>query len=125
MKEETARKISKWWADKLRAPTEFKASIESEELDAALFVATENHRFQPEERVAAFEKNLFESIKDNLDPYFAIRVDYTPDETLKTAAEKSGFELKMTDLPWKTTMTVVGDKISVREGYGSTMVDIQ
>ena len=48
-----------------------------------------------------------------------LRVDYDPDEVLRTAAERAGLEMQF---PWKTSMTLEAGCLSVMQGYGAEPV---
>ena len=45
-----------------------------------------------------------------------LEVDYHPDVALRTAAERAGLDM---EFPWKTSMTLSEDHLSVAYGYGS------
>jgi hypothetical protein len=121
MKTETARKAAKWWSKFLDAPvildngdqsgTGFMAS-------ALAGLAQDISRAKlPDDAPKKFEDALTGLLEAKTDEWLCIGVDYHPDTILDNAAEEAGFSLGMTLLPWKTTMWIMGDKITVRNGY--------
>lgn len=78
-----------------------------------------------DEVLQAFGEHLKNALM-NIDPEYKseyyhsyLSVDYGPDKVLHTAAEKAG--LKM-EFPWKTTMHLWTDHVSVSAGYGAESI---
>ena len=71
------------------------------------------------ELLDAFETKLAkELLNETRDPYIrtSLSVDYHPCEILQFCADRVGLNMQF---PWKTSMNVHGDHLSVRAGYGA------
>lgn len=53
-----------------------------------------------------------------------VEVGYGPDEILSAAAERAGFELKLSDFPMKTVMWINPGEVKVAEGYNAPIVPV-
>lgn len=123
MKKETADKAAKWWADQLKGISKLDNGDNTFNGARTIGLAstlqnTEKSKHTPE-LIDKFEKELSEVIF-NQKSFYSIGVDYNPDTLLETAAEKSGIELGMTTLPWKTVMWIRDDVVSVACGYSAS-----
>ena len=127
MNKNVAQKAAKWWADQLRG----NAKLDNGDNSitgamtfglAAMLQETEKQKQSPE-LVNKFELELTNVIMEQ-DRIWTIGVDYHPDGLLQEAADRAGLPLGMSTLPWKTTMWVDEEKVSVRCGYGAELVVI-
>lgn len=126
MKQETANKAAKWWADQLRGHAKLDNGDNSETgffgMALGMILQEREKSKQSTEQMDKFEKELADAlIRDNTSCF---GVDYHPDYILELAAENAGLPLGMTTLPWKTTMWIDGDKVTVRCGYGAEAVTL-
>ncbi len=114
---------AKWWADKLRklGPGNFNNGDESISggVTMALDTMLAMNSKPSDDAIDLFEEKLAKAIKEYLEKqdYIILSVDYGPDYILASIAEKSGLSTRC--FPWKTTMWVRKDKVSVRAGYGA------
>ncbi len=130
MQEETAQKAARWWADQLRKRAVLdngeKSEVGIKTTMLAMWIQND-HEFRPEDEVQAFETNLTTALvkSDDRDgTYFSFGVDYNPDVIFMDAAKMAGFQLGMTDLPWKTCMWIRENKVTVAEGYGAAPMEV-
>lgn len=112
MDRETAIKAAKWWSDKLKCNSHSNgddsfASVMADHLASKNSVS--------EEQFTTFETYLIDDILkcDRI----VLRCDYGPDIKLSAAAEKAGIDRNK--FPWKTSMYIDYDIISVSDGYGA------
>lgn len=116
MDRETAIKAAKWWSGKLKCSSHsngddsfasFMAGVMADHLADKESVS--------EEQLTMFETYLIDDIIkcDSI----ILRCDYDPDIKLAEAAEKAGIDCMK--FPWKTSMYIDHDKISVCDGYGA------
>lgn len=120
-----AKVASKFWTDKITFPNLNNGNDVSDCLDEILLQAKlQNTLAVTNEKKARFELELRNIIFDKLQKTnnLTIYVDYSGDEILTEALEKTGLENVI--LPWKTVMWIEGLNISVREGYGSEIKEI-
>lgn len=114
---------AKWWADKLRnvGPGNFDNGDSSSTGGMAMILATmlAMDTQSSEEAIILFEKRLAETILDQVEQHgsMVIRVDYGPDYILSDLAQETG--VSPNGFPWKTTMWIVKDKVTVSAGYGA------
>lgn len=114
MKRETAIKAAKWWSGKLKSNSHNNGNDSFASVMAGImadYLADKNH--VSEEQFAAFETHLIDRIigYDRI----VLSCDYGPDHELAEAAEKAGIDC--TRFPWKTSMYINNDEISVSDGY--------
>ena len=118
MKQETAYKAAKWWADFLRNPGPMNNGDDSPTGDMMRVMMTllqdEIVNQFSKEQIDIFEKHLADSIITNDSDW--LNVDYHPCLTLSDAATKAGIDVDFI-LPVKTSMWIEGDKITVSIGY--------
>jgi len=128
MKQETARKAAKWWADKLRHGAKMDNGDDSEvgmfTMIAALMLQETEKFKQSDDAIDKFEDELAKSVEKMSGNWISFGVDYHPDRVLQDAADRAGLELGMTTLPWKTNMYITGDTVKVSYGYGAEAVEI-
>jgi len=127
MKLETARKAAHWWAQFLESPVmpdngdRSGNGVMTSGL-ASILQDAERSKLPPN-AAQKFEGALSDLLIDK-DGWNCFGVDYSPDRILQQAAVNAGFALGMTVLPWKTTMWIEGDKVTVRAGYGAEIEEI-
>lgn len=122
--EETANRAAKWWASQLRNGAKLDNGDDSDAGAMTFMMASIAQQTFSDEQVDKFESELTKAItggKKNYsypDGMMIIFVDYHADPIFDEAAKVAGFELGMSDLPWKTTMWIYPDgKVEVAEGY--------
>ena len=122
--ETPAEAAAMWWASVLRDPK--LDNGDGNPLTAVLTAMTKDGRPEPATDVLdQFKANLIERLNESLnaaDDYTTrygidLSVDYHPDSVLLDCADKAGFRGGMTDWPWKTTMFVKPEEVSVSYGY--------
>lgn len=124
--ETPAEAAAAWWASALRDP-KLDNGEDNPMLDVLVAVARQTRSEPAAEAIDQFKANLIEKLNELLDglaPYDArhfgvdFGVDYSPDDVLWECAEKAGISAGMIDWPWKTTMWVKPQEVSVSCGYG-------
>lgn len=128
--EEKAEEVSEiaadWWGQKVDNPSHDANLDEKSQLLTLLLV--ENMPKTENSKIIAFKTILKEMIKKELvrREYIDLYVDYGPRGILYDAAIESTLlpqnhdEFHMTHIfPWKTSMNISLDQITVKEGYGS------
>jgi len=121
MNKATAQKAAKWWADQLRGNAKLDNGDRETGGMASLFgimLQQAEKTKQSTEQVDAFEKSLADVLLKE-QPRWGFGVDYHPDAILEAAAQSASLNLGMCTLPWKTTMFIDGEKVTVRCGYGA------
>ncbi len=125
MKKEISQKAAKWWADQLRGNAELDNGDNSINGAMASGLASmlqeAEKKKQSPELIDKFELELTNVIMEQ-ERIWTIGVDYHPDGILQDAADRAGLSLGMTTLPWKTTMWIDEEKVSVRCGYGAELI---
>lgn len=112
---------AKWFADKLRniSPENFNNGDivnsfgrKTAELTANLAL---EHQFS-EKQIKKFEEELANFIAFSVREKgkLILTVDYAPDSNLNRIASKCG--IKQNFFPWKTTMKITADKVTVKSG---------
>ena len=119
---------SKWWADKLRSvsPGNFNNGDSSSIGGMAMILATilaEDSK-PSNEAIDLFEEKLAATIKKDVEKRgsMTLSVDYNPDWVLSGIAQEAG--VSTSGFPWKTTMWIEGEKVSVSAGYGAPIENI-
>lgn len=121
MNKQTAQKAARWWADQLRGHAKLDNGDQSE-TGAMTFVMSRILQSKEKAGQTPAQVDRFESALAILiykGDFDFIDVDYHPDPILEQAADEAGLSLGMASLPWKTTMHIDGDKVTVRCGYGA------
>lgn len=112
---------AKWWADQLRGGRpKLDNGDDSRTGDMVAVIAMMTQASRPRldpETIDAFETVLAARIEHDGIGY--ISVDYDPDIVLSECARSVGLTLGMTDLPWRTSMWIDVDRVTVRCGYGA------
>lgn len=114
---------AKWWADKLRnlGPGSFDNGDNSPASSFAMIFATMLATdLKPSSKaIDFFEEKLADVIKEIIetDGYLTLSVDYAPDYILSSIAQETGVSTDV--FPWKTTMRIEKDKVSVSAGYAA------
>lgn len=114
---------AKWWADKLRnvGLGNFDNGDSSSAGGLAMILAGMLAMdTQPsDESIDLFEKELAETIKEQVERRgsMTLSVDYGPDYILGSLAEKTG--VSTNGFPWKTTMWVRENEVTVSAGYAA------
>lgn len=114
---------AKWWADKLRNVTlgNFNNGDESSAGGLAMLLAGMLAMdSQPsDEAIDLFEERLADTIKERVESCgsMTLSVDYGPDYILGSLAQETG--VSTNGFPWKTTMWVESNKVSVSAGYAA------
>lgn len=108
-----------WWAEAVEKPT-----FNNGDMFTSLFATLLNEETKKpeEEKMELFKEYLADEIRAGLilNPnYFTISVDYNPDIHLYNASEKAGLNNGILSFPWKTTMYINKNRVSVRAGYGA------
>lgn len=124
--EEVSKIAADWWGQKVDNPSHDAGLDNNIQLLNQLLV--ENMPKTEDEKINEFKNILKEMIKNELIKrrYIDLHVDYGPRGILCDAAKESTLlpqnhnEFDMTRIfPWKTTMKISLDQITVKEGYGS------
>ncbi|MGW3152749.1 hypothetical protein [Streptomyces sp. NPDC001089] len=126
-----------WWAERLAAGA---GVHDVGSTDSNLFVNTVSAlvaRQRDQAQIEQFRDALAELIEQDVDgdgwrpddPLWGsamrtVEVGYGPDEILSTAADRAGFELKLSDLPMKTVMWINPGEVKVAEGYNAAIVPV-
>jgi len=119
---------AKWWADKLRnvGLGNFDNGDKSEAgFFAMLMGSMLAMDTQPAvETIDKFEERLAETIKEQVETRgsMTLSVDYGPDYILGSLAQETG--VSTNGFPWKTTMWIEANKVSVSAGYAAPMENI-
>lgn len=126
MKEQTAQRAAKWWADQLRGPAKLDNGDRSEKgamtaVLAMMLQDVERSRIDTD-KISIFESELAKILQER-NP-FSFGVDYHPDHILSDAAVAAGIDLGMSTLPWKTSMKFNDDDVRVSCGYGADWVTV-
>jgi len=125
MKTETAERAAAWWANQLRGNAKLDHGDDSNTGLLTIMLATILQEQEARQRegsaVDRFERELMKAIIEE-EPW-CISVDYHPDQLLTKAAEKSGINLGMASLPWKTNMWIEDDTIRVSCGYRAPAIE--
>ena len=108
-----------WWANAILNPT-----FDNGDLNTSLMANDLSARMPkpPYEKIEKFKQYLGNEIRAGIlsEPYgFTLGVDYDPDIYLQRAAAKAKLDTGICSFPWKTTMTITIDKVSVRSGYNA------
>jgi hypothetical protein len=128
MKLSTAQKAAHWWADQLRN----KATLDNGDKSRAgamtqalaeLLQEKETAGITPEQ-ISKFETILTAKLLLEDHRYFYFGVDYGPDRILAESAQQAGINPGMTVFPWKTTMSISDNVITVSCGYQGKAVEI-
>jgi hypothetical protein len=129
MKKSTAKRAAKWWADHLRgiAPLDHGDSSETGFMvkGLAAMLQKSERQAQTTAEIDAFEWHLAQILSESDRDYITVSVDYHPDFTLSTAAQRANLKLGMTTLPWKTNMIIEGEKIKIACGYAAPFVELE
>lgn len=114
---------AKWWADKLRevGPGNFDNGDSSSTGSMAMLLATmlAMDSQSSAEAINLFEERLANVIKEEVESYesMILSVDYHPDYILGCLAQETG--VSCNGFPWKTTMWIEKNKVSVKAGYAA------
>ncbi len=114
---------AKWWADKLRnvGLGNFDNGDSSSAGGLAMILAgmLAMDTKPSDESIDLFEKELAETIKEQVESRgsMTLSVDYGPDYILGSLAEKTG--VSTNGFPWKTTMWVRSNEVTVSAGYAA------
>lgn len=116
---EKAEIAANWWAEIIQRP-KFDNGDNSSTGGIASIMASTLTKEISEESINHFKENLTTVIDDRLNEEgykrrFTLDVDYHPCFILCEAAERSGVPLL--NFPWKTTMWIEPNSISVSYGY--------
>lgn len=112
---------AKWWADKIRnaSPKDFDMGESGYPgLFGMMFGMSEASNNMPQEDdIKRFESRLSEKIKEEVEANgdLTLSVDYGLDYILGEIARETGISEKR--FPWKVSMLIMKDKITVRDGY--------
>ncbi len=124
--EEVSEIAADWWGQKVDSPSHDAGLDKNIQLLTQLLV--ENMPKTENDKISAFKNILKEMIKKELisRSYIDLYVDYGPRGILCDAAKEATLlpqnhdEFRMTHIfPWKTSMQISLDQITVKEGYGS------
>lgn len=114
---------AEWWANKLRhiGPKHFDNGDDSTTGGYAMMMATvlAMEDQASNEAIKMFEKRLAEEIKEHVkeNGSMILSVDYAPDDVLGNIADEC--DIAPNGFPWKTTMRIKEDRVSVSYGYGA------
>ena len=115
---------AEWWANKLRnvSLSNFDNGDDSFFNRMAMILAASLavEAKTPDEAIDLFQKKLADTVKkfvESHDVRMILSVDYGPDHILSKVAEETG--VGMERFPWKTTMWISQDKVSVSAGYAA------
>jgi len=126
VKEQQARKASKWWANQLTKHSKLDmGNTEDCAMPTMLGCLTQtDETLYTQEQADVFEKELSDML--TFEPPFngILSCDYGPCRTLRICMERAGLEVQSTTFPWKTVMWIEDDKIIVKEGYTAERKEI-
>lgn len=112
---------AKWWADRLRNIEVDNFNI-GEKNDVGLFAMIFGASFAINKKPSAsninkFEELLAETIKEQVEVRgsLILSCDYHPNYILEDIAQKAGISKDV--FPWKTTMWITKDKVTVKARY--------
>ena len=114
---------AQWWADKLRnvSTDNFNNGDDSEKGIAGMFLAAMCAKSTKisDEAIDAFEEALAEHIKEHFEicGYLSLLTDYGPQGILADTAREVGISTNA--FPWKTSMWIEKNSISVSCGYAA------
>ena len=118
-----------WWVAVLTNP-KLDNGTQGEPMMDALIAMAEEGPHPIAEELAEFggilARMLNEQLDDDGDRYMiehygiGLSVDYHPDSMLSQAADEAGLRLHMGQWPWKTSMRVKSDEVTVWYGYSAT-----
>ncbi len=119
---------ARWWADKLRnvEPGNFDNGDKSGAGSFAMLMYSmlAMSKQPATETIDKFEERLAETIKEQVEARgsMTLSVDYGPDDILGSLAQESG--VSTNGFPWKTTMRIETNKVSVSAGYAAPVENI-
>ena len=105
-----------WWANAIQSP-----KLDNGDMNPLLLMmASSMQKSYTEEEIALFKQVLADEISHEIERRGGciLDVDYHPCMELANAGDKIGVD-RMGGYPWKTTMWVYQDRVSVSDGYGS------
>lgn len=114
---------AKWWADKIRnvGPGNFDNGDSSSQGGMAIMMASmlAMKTAPSSESIDLFEERLAETIKEKVENggSITLSVDYHPDYILSSIANETG--VSASGFPWKTTMWVKSNHVSVSTGFAA------
>ncbi len=118
---EYATVAAKWWAKAIMRP-KFDNGDKGRtgDMTSMLAMLLSSHNPVTNDQADAFEQALTEAICAEVAKYGScyLDVDYHPDRILYEAAQKAGITSDSC-FPWKTTMRVSKDYVSVSAGYAA------
>ena len=115
---ETATRVALWWFNQIDKPHE-----NGERDQDFIFAIFDSRLDKPE--ITSKQKDIFiETLVFDImnRDKNCFGCDYAPDDIFFNALEKS--HINPSRLPWKTYCVIDGEKITVRNGYGSSWVEI-
>lgn len=118
-----AEAVGQWWAEQVGAPRfqnvrPEERSWESDFVSVTAHMLADKHPVTPEAG-RGFAQALQRRVEEDLKRpgWTHLGVDYGPDPMLAEAAEEAG--VSMSRFPWKTSMWVHRDYVTVSTGYGA------
>lgn len=128
-----AQAAALWWTNVLTSPKlDNGDTSETGQTTALMGLLAQVSRPQPADGLEAFGVILSEQLAALLQEdngYVArygitLDVDYNPDRLLSECAERAGLRTGLASWPWKTTMWVKPDEVTVSYGYRAAPVVI-
>ncbi len=129
MDKKTAKRAAKWWSDHLRHGAPMDNGDTSPNGPMTMMLGTlvqDRMRSQiTPEAIDRFEQELAEIIVEEAGEYtfMHIGVDYHPDGVLAQAANRARIDVDFA-LPWKTSMWIEKDRITVSLGYRGLVTEL-
>lgn len=122
MKREIAEKAAKWWGDILCHHHDNGANDEANGMAMMLADLLAMSNKPTDEQISKFVEVLTNKLECMDDHTVTMYCDYHPDMILLDVANEIGIDESV--FPYKTGMTIFGDKVTVRAGYGAQSVEI-
>jgi len=122
MKPETAFKAASWWTSKIGDNHDNGEKDPSNILAMALADMISIKNRPGSEQIGQFEMDLSTELMNLKEDSIIIDCDYSPDPILARVAKR--YNIPLLSFPFKTSMRIENDVVTVKDGYGQSFVEI-